>query len=236
MKNGAQCQLSFGANQMARIERFRQMSGCKTRTGAIRRLIERGLEAETLFPEEPERVGVLSIVYDCRMEETLREMAEIQLGTSGLILFKTRVCVETNHCLKVLGLKGTQQRIQALLERFRTVAGVRQAWFSECRTRVSGAKAMHRTISKARAENGWVSGQWGMVMTVPLVLAHGGKGLWRRSATLRSENGDITLSSSVHLDRDTFLQVLVLRKPAAGEFPLLTLPLREEGRMLSGAA
>jgi metal-responsive CopG/Arc/MetJ family transcriptional regulator len=215
--------LRLEAQQMERIDRFRESSRRKTITVTIRDLIQKGLDLEAARAAREKLAGALCLVYDCGAEGLTPKLVELQLKAADIILSKTRVGLGSRLCLKVFALKGSRERIQGLLDRLLALEGVARAWFSECHGGVIKPKAVRQALSRALAENGWTCAGRDMVLAMPIVLSCGAEALWKQLLAVRPEGHDIAVSCSVHLKRDAFLHVAVFKKPSDADGALFPL-------------
>jgi metal-responsive CopG/Arc/MetJ family transcriptional regulator len=223
MRYSAKLWLRLDAEQLEMVERFRASSGRKTTTVAIRHLIQQGLDMEAARIAREKLAGALCVLYDCDTAGLAQKLAELQLKADDMVLSKARVRLDASLCLKVFAIRGSRGRVRGLLERFQTLDGVAQAWFSECRGDPINAQGIRKALAGALVDSGWARAGRDLVMAMPLVLTCGAERLWTQLLAIRPDGHDIAVSFSVHLRRDAFLHVAVLKKPAEVEAALFPL-------------
>ncbi len=234
MKYSAKLWLRLDAEQMEMIDRFRASSKLKTITGAIRHLIQNGLDREVSRYRQKKMVGALSVLYDCDTEGLARELSEIQLKGGDIILSKTRLHLDPRLCLKVYAIRGPHTRICGLLDRLLAWEGVANAWFCECQSGVIKTKCVRKALTSSLAESRWASAGSDMILAMPLVLTCGAERLWRQLLAMRPDGHEIAASFSVHLNRNAFLHVAVFKKPADADAALFPLSLAKTQSLSAG--
>ncbi|MBI5519150.1 MAG: hypothetical protein HY916_03710 [Desulfovibrio sp.] len=167
---------------------------------------------------------VLSVLHELDREGLTGRLADIQRKAAGLILTQNRSRLDGHISLSVLVLQGADKRIRELLESFQTLEGVSHAWLSECPEKPIGTRSLRRALGAGLAEHGWACTPRGMVMTMPLILTCGAELLWKQLLAMRPDDHQIAVSFSVHLGRDAFLHVAVLKRPAGANLSVLPLP------------
>lgn len=216
--------LRLDASQLEQIDRFRASSGRRTLTSALRHLIEKGLQAEQRRTAKERAVAVLSVLHELDREGLTRRLTDIRRKAGGLILAQTRSRLDAHMGLSVFALRGPDRRNRELLERFQAQEGVTHAWISDCPEKAVGIRGLRRALNCAMAESGWACTQRDMVMAMPLILTCGAELLWKQLLALRPDDHHIAVSFSVHLGRDAFLHVAVLRRAAAANISVFPLP------------
>lgn len=216
--------LRLDAQQSEQVDRFRAKSGRRTMASALRHLVQEGLQVERRRAAKERAVAVLSVLHEVENEGLARSLADIRRKAGSLILSQTRSRLDADTSLSVFALRGPERRIHELLESFQALEGVAHVWVSGCPVKAASTRILRRALAGAVAENGWICSQRNMVMTMPLILTCGVELLWKQFLAMPPDDHRIAVSFSVHLGRDAFLHVAVLKRAADANVSAFPVP------------
>lgn len=118
--------ISLDDNLLAEFDAYVARKGYTVRSEAIRDLLRERLERDRLAEDAAENaVACLSYVYDHRVRELSRRLAESQHSNHDLVLSTMHVHLDYDNCVEVAILKGPTREVRKLAEATIAESGVR---------------------------------------------------------------------------------------------------------------
>ena len=123
MENVVRTGISFEPKLLGAFDNFIKEKGYKNRSEAINDIIR-----DRLFHRRHEElVGTIKVIYDQRAGHYGKNVSNLQHDYHCQIVSSMRTYIDHHHCLELVVVKGSIERIKKLLEKINSTEGVKEA-------------------------------------------------------------------------------------------------------------
>lgn len=118
--------ISLDESLLAEFDDFIRRQGYENRSEAIRDLVRRRLQDDTLERKQADfAVGSLSYVYNHHQRDLSRRLTQAQHHSHDLVLSSLHVHLDHENCLEVVMLRGRAEDVRAFADSTTAETGVR---------------------------------------------------------------------------------------------------------------
>jgi CopG family nickel-responsive transcriptional regulator len=116
--------VSLDAGLLRRFDAKLKTDRCPTRSKAVADLIRDSL-VQTEWRKGTEVAGAIVLVYDHHKPDLSRRLTAVQHDCQDAVISTHHVHLDHDNCLEIVAVRGTPNRITALLKRLRALKGLK---------------------------------------------------------------------------------------------------------------
>ncbi|PLY01204.1 MAG: nickel-responsive transcriptional regulator NikR [Desulfuromonas sp.] len=117
--------ISIDERLLERFDHLIEGKGYRNRSEAIRDLIRNALVEDDWGKGDTETVGTVTLVYDHHTRDLSDKLTEHQHSHHDAIISAMHVHLDTDHCLEVVVVKGTANKVKRLADELIGTKGVK---------------------------------------------------------------------------------------------------------------
>jgi len=124
MPGRARFSVSVEGELLKQFDRTTRREGFATRSEAIMDCMRRRA-VEKQWAAGAEVAGAIGLVYDHHRRALVGRLMDIQHDFGGVIICTQHIHLDHDNCLELVVVKGRAEKIRALVERFKSVKGLK---------------------------------------------------------------------------------------------------------------